>query len=78
MIFYGLFAAGLLLIMAALAYFFPQYGLKLLAAASSKFWALLKPKLFKRLPPEEEKKMNQSALRGERRNPITGKLKDPR
>ena len=75
---YGLIALGLLGGMVGLSYLFPQYGLKLLAAASSKFWALLKPKLFKRLPPEEEKKMNQSALRGERRNPITGKLKDPR
>ncbi len=75
---YGLIALGLLGGMVGLSYLFPQYGLKLLAAASSKFWALLKPKLFKRKSPEEEKRQNQAALQGRVWDHIKNKPKDPR
>ena len=69
MLFYGLISLGLLLAMAGLAYFFPEYGLRLLRKASSEFWALLKPELFKRMPPDDEaewrKLQNQGASQKE-------------
>lgn len=52
MIFYGLISLGLLLAMAGLVYFFPSYGLKLLAVASNKFWELLKPRFLKTFSPK--------------------------
>ena len=64
MLFYGLISLGLLLAMAGLAYFFPEYGLRLLNAASSKFWALLKPELFKRMPPDDEAEWRKLQNRG--------------
>lgn len=64
MLFYGSIALGLLLSMAGLAYLFPQYGLKLLRTASSEFWALLKPQILKRMPPEEEAEWRELLKRG--------------
>ena len=64
MIFYGAIALGLLVLMAGLSYLFPEYGLKLLATASSKFWALFKPQLLKRMPPDDEAEWRELQLRG--------------
>ena len=76
MIFYGIIALGLLGGMVGLSYLFPQYGLKLLAAASSKFWALLKPKLFKL--KSDYKPQNKAALQGRVWDHVKNKPKDPR
>ena len=53
MIFYGLISLGLLLTMAGLSYLFPSYALKLLGAASSRFWELLKPRFMKTFKPKD-------------------------
>lgn len=53
MLFYGLFSLGLLLLMAALCYFFPSYALKLFSIASAKFWELLKPRFLKTFKPKD-------------------------
>lgn len=53
MIFYGLIAFGLPLLMVGLCYFFPVYALKLWAAASSQFWELLKPRFLKTFKPKD-------------------------
>lgn len=64
MLFYGLISLGLLLAMAGLVYFFPEYGLRLFRAASSKFWELLKPQLLKRMSPEDEAEWRELQKRG--------------
>lgn len=52
MIFYGLIALGLAALMAGLCYFFPEYALRLLAVASSRFWELFKPRFLKTFKPK--------------------------
>lgn len=64
MIFYGIISLVLLLVMAGLTYLFPQYGLRLLKAATDKFWSLLKPKIFDRNPPKIEESWRDTELSG--------------
>lgn len=64
MIFYGLIALGLLIGMAGLSYLFPEYALRLLAVASSRFWELFKPELFKRMSPKDEAEWDELQKRG--------------